>query len=570
MKKINILITTLIVIGSLFGVIMCAGGSNYKPAPYVEFTYPVPDGMITDKAERKAMIDAKIANLEATNEIYWGELPSDADTLAMAYQSIWGFIRSNYAAFKGIAKTKSNPKGIDWDKLGEVGYEEAQYVDNYGQFARMLTHMGWVLNEGHTNIITQRIIDALDNSRKGKSVSKSPLFIALRSRGLGACYTVTLKDELVVTKNLNENNPYKLKPGDEIVGFNGVPWSEWLPRIIDSGLPIFGSPASNKKAVKDQLMRSAVTNYNFFEKVNIKRYETGEIETMDIVYVDREDVDRDYCPDYINDVEGVARPSLIKDEKGDVKGVEVATYGKVTIDGAKIGYAYITSCPSGFEDFDSTELWDPYETKWSKEFDKIVTELKEDTDGIIFDLRYNTGGRNETFYLGMSKLIDAKKDMNMFTMLGRNSQNPNILALEPGTRKESPLKADPKNSYKKPMVVLTGPNCISACDFLMAFFAKFPKQFKIIGKAHNGSFTGVSDRAYDVGEDVVYQYIPSQAGAYWTDRKPKDNKEVIDYDLLIRRNFVQEKVWQTKDSIAKGEDLVRKRAVEIIKSGRIK
>ncbi len=562
MKRINIVLLAVVLTASLFVVIMCGGSSpSFVTGAFVEFTYPVPDGLITDPEEKEAMITAKIENLEATNEIYWGDLPGDNDSLTKGFQGIWGFIRTKYPAFKGILKTEDNPDGVDWDEVGENGYENVQYVENYGQFARILTRMGWVLKEGHTSISTKRMIGHTHQTPFRR------IYPALTAGGyiskIGACVLVTEDEELVITELAGESNPYNFKPGDEIVGFNGVPWSEWLTRLIDSELPIYGSPASNEHAIRYNLLKGAMYNSNLFEKINIKRYGSDEVETMNIVYVPFKHTGYNPCAGYIGDVPGVERPKFSL-----FRGSEVATYGKTTIDGQKLGYMYITACPEGFDEFEDEYQWDPYETEWSKEFDKMIVELSEGTDGIIFDLRYNVGGRNETFYLGMSKLIDSDKDEDIFNMLVRNAQNTNMLALVPGATKEPPLKADPDTSYKKPVVVLTGPNCISACDFLMALFSKYPDQFRIIGKPHNGSFTGVRASNYDIGNgDVVHQYIPRQVGAYYTDQVPKDTNEVIDYDLLVRRSFTQEEVWQTKDSVANGEDLVRKRAVEIIKNG---
>jgi hypothetical protein len=537
---------------------MCTGGgSSIVTGAFVEFTYPVPDGMITDPTEKEAMINAKIDNLEATNRIFWGDLPADPDTLTKGFQSIWGFIRTNYPAFKGLVKTEDNPNGLDWDKIGEDGYDEVQYVDNYGTFARLLTYMGWTLKEGHTSISTRRIDGANYRTPYRPNV---PLFNTGKFSRIGACYGITENEEMVVTHITSEKNPYNLKPGDEIVGFNGIPWKEWIPSLIDSEVPIYGSPASSDEAIHYNLLRSGMANVNLFEKINIKRYGKEDIETLDVVYMPFDLGDFDPCAEYIGDIPGVRRPKTsIFYGKGDV-----ATYGKAKVEDLTIGYTYITECPSGFEEFENS-IWDPYKTQWSSEFNKMMIDLKEGTDGIIFDLRYNIGGRNETFYLGLAKLIDITVDKYVFTMLKRKTTNPNILALEPAGSVEAPLKADDQ-SYKKPIIILTGPDCISACDFLMAFFDLFP-EFTIIGKSNNGSFTGVSSSEYDVGGDLVRQYIPSQAGAYFTDKKPEGN-EVIDYDLLIRRSFLDEEIWQTKESIATGVDRVRQRAIEIIREAK--
>jgi hypothetical protein len=372
---------------------------------------------------------------------------------------------------------------------------------------------------------------------------------------IGACYTVTEGEEMVITEiDPEEENPYNFKKGDEIVGFNGIPWAEWLPHLMEANIPVVGSPASNKDAIWYKMLRLGMTNVNLFEKINIKRVDTGEIETMNIVFIPFSFTEYYPCPDYIGNVKGILRPKVSV-----FRGLgDTITYG--VMEDENIGYMYITECPSGFQDKEGTSAWDAYDTEWSKEFNRIVLELMDGTDGIIIDLRYNVGGRNETFYLGLSKLIDNPEDIDIFTMLARDYNNPDILALEEIGTAETVLKGDDQD-YDKPVVILTGPDCISACDFLIAFFDKFPNEFTIIGKENNGSFTGVSGTTYDLGEDTVSRYIPVQVGAY---KLGED-----DFEILLRRSdFLDEFVWHTKESIINDIDNVRQRAIEIIKEGK--
>ena len=580
MRLRNLIVLSILTILSLSLIIMCQTDVAYRTGEFVPFEYPVPDGLITDEAEKEAMIQAKIENLEATNKVYWGVLPADNDTLQKGFQSIWGFIRSNFPGFHDIIKSEENPDGLDWDEVGENGYYDIEFMDNYGDFARLLTWMGYVLKEGHTNISTQRLSGGNNLTPFRQNV---PMISTSVFSRIGACYTVTEEEKLVVKEIITpEENPYDLRIGDEIVGFNGVPWDEWLPYLLEANIPINGSPASSDGAIRYNLLRSGMTNVNLFEKINILRYDTGEVETYPVEFIPFSWVDYHPCIEYVGDAPGVKTPEIsIWVDEGDV-----LTSG--ILPDENIGYIYLTECPSSFDEFDDPALWDPYKTEISEAFSSAVSQLL-DTDGLIIDLRFNTGGRNEVFYKGLSKLIDADEDIDVFSMLGKDTSNPHILALDmPLTPNESPLIADDE-SYDKPIVVLTGPDCISACDFLIAFFDRFP-QFTIIGSHNNGSFTGVAPREYDLGEDIVFQYISSQVGAYVKEAPDYDGpslKEIKDmeygdeknellqeylfshYELLIRRSdFVDEFVWHTKDSIINGVDRVRERAIEIIKSNR--
>jgi hypothetical protein len=554
MKKGNIIFIVLFSLIIITGLIMCTGGEPaYITGEFIPFEYPVPEGMITDEAEKEAMIEAKISNLEATNKVFWGELPADPDTLPVLFQDIWGFIRTNFAGFKGIIKSEENPDGIDWDAYGDYVYEEIQYVDNYGDFARYATYMAYVLEEGHANISTGRLSGGRRTTPFRPHV---PIFNTDVVSRIGACYTVTPDEELVVTYVIDkEENPYNLEPGDEIVGFNGIPWTEWYPRLLESGIPINGSPASSKGARRFNLLRSGMTNVNLFEKINILRYKTGEIETLDIVHLPFNWIDYNPCVDYIGDVPGVNPPkiSAYRNFK------DVLTTG--IISGTNIGYLYLTGCPSGFDDFEDPAYWDPYKTEFSGEFNLAIIEMLE-TDGLIIDLRYNTGGKADPLYKGIAKLVENPEDFDIFTRVRRDTQDVDILALEEIVGQRSVFKGeDPDTNYDKPIVVLTGPDCISACDFLVATLAKFP-DFTIIGWDNNGSFTGVAGETYKFGDDTISRYIPLNAGAYY-DEEQVENEE---FELLLRRSdFVQTKIWHNKEDIAKGIDTVREYALNLIK-----
>ncbi len=538
---------------TLFLVVKCqsitsSGMKSDNTTPY-EITSEYSDVMITDPEEKKAMIHSKIKSLEEANQLFWGDVPSDKSTLHKGFRNTCKYIRDKFPGFHGIIKTKDNLDGLDWDKFVAEGHKKIDKIDNYGEFIRLITLTGYILQEGHTEIYTRKMIgdDQLKIFDKN-----APIFRVTPVNRIGGCCIVTEDEEIVITNQINhKQNPYKLRAGDEIIGFNGIPWTEWYPILLESNIPISGSPGSSDGAIRYNLLKSAMSNVNLFETINIKRFDTNKIETMNVVYIPFTQKEYEPCLDYIGEVPGVNTPKV----SSVIKNSEVMTSGIITDD--NIGYIYLTLCPAGLSDFDDLSQWNPYETVFSDVFADEINKMKG-TDGIIIDLRYNVGGRNDTLYKGLAKLIDIDHDIDLFTMLRRNRRNPDLLALRlPNGLKEAPLKYDNEN-YDKPIVVLTGPDCMSACDFLVALFSKFD-EFTIIGTHNNGSFTGVAHSKYSINEDVIYKYIPLEVGAFV--------KQPI--DLLLRRSdFVDEFIWQTKDSVRFGIDRVRDRAIEIIKAGK--
>ena len=101
--------------------------------------------------------------------------------------------------------------------------------------------MGYVLEEHHAYIVPGRWAEA-ERSRFWNAVTERvtiPALVLRRGNGttatstIGACLTVTLEDELIVNGIWQGSpNPYQLQVGDEIAGFNGVPWQEWVEKPV--------------------------------------------------------------------------------------------------------------------------------------------------------------------------------------------------------------------------------------------------------------------------------------------------------------------------------------------------
>jgi C-terminal processing protease CtpA/Prc len=378
-------------------------------------------------------------------------------------------------------------------------------------------------------------------------LDKAPIVVTVPFSRIGACYTVTEKEELVVSKLFgNYQSPYKLKRGDEIVGFNGIPWQEWVDYLLESELPVYASPGANKSTIRYNLLKSGMANVNLFEKINIKRQETGSIETMDVVYIEPSD-SLAYCTD-LTQAEGLSDWR----EK-------IFVHGKLK--DTNIGYMYLRECPAGFDEFYDLNLWDPYKTGFSVLFEETVRSYM-DTDGLIIDLRTNDGGRPEPLYRGLSLLIDSEEDVIPFGAYRRDTSDPSRTALE--EVKEYPwfpFKADEGNMhYDNPIIVLTGPDCISACDMVIALMSKYD-EFTIIGKHPNGSATQVAGEiSWNIGQTYSTDFIST----YLTNLTFFFPDEPERY-LMRRTDFLDEEIWFTKEHLAKGIDTVREYAVRLIK-----
>ncbi len=573
--KMNIIIICFLTI-VLIIAITCTGNIKVSLENAVIFDYPVPDGMITDGTEKESMIKAKIKQLEEINSVYWGEFPAEKKRLIEVMEIIFKEINKKFPGFKGL--------DLDWNKFENETIEKTKKVTNYGDFLSLLTKITFNLKEGHTRTYTDRLKGIVKNSDAPELYpdfdlfrKNVPIFFAsIDITRIGACYVITEKEELVITRAIKENNPYNLKQGDEIIGFNGVAWKEWYPHLLEANIPIYGSAGASEGARKYILLKSGVANANLFEKINIKRYDTGEIEALNITFIEIPKKKAGYlgnysdnyaCTDYISDIPNIETPKNFgwyQEREQNQEGTNVSfkdILNSGIIEGTNIGYIYLTKF-FFFEngEFGSSNTRDPYKTKFAEIFEKTVLDLLY-TDGLIIDVRKNSGGLEDVVYKGLSHLIKSDRDIKIFELAKKGNDIESLIKKEIKGR-DFPLKADnPDLYYEKPIIILTGPDCISACDVFIALASKFP-EFTIIGNHNNGSFAGINLREDELSpklrkEDRVSFIMPGTTILYADDENPY---------LLRRSDFIDEFVLPTKDDIANGIDTVRERAIEIIQN----
>ena len=538
------------------------------PGEIVPFEYPVPDGMIEDPAEIQAMIDAKIAHLEEINRRFWGDAPGNSEQRQEVFKELWGILDEYFTAF--------NRLDIDWDAFYEQNIEAIGNAESYGEYAYVITNMGYVLQEVHTYAEPSRITTARDRSSVYLPETRYVTWFepsGYDSR-FGGCYTVTSEDELVFyLVQENPRNPYHLQIGDEFIGFNGVSWGDWIPAIQASRLPRSGSPAASDDSLAYHLLQSGMQNAQLFETINIRRVDTGRIETLDVI-PEKPMYSLD-CSDWIRPDGWVSNEDLnhpVSMEDDDVFG-----YGVLRDE--NIGYMVLRNflLPDGFE----------------SEFDRAVNDLVN-TDGLIIDLRGTSGGNlSLTDFSAFARLVKGTEDRYFFSwavndlfsddrstladiweVWGEDCQNAaapdrfDVAALcERVSEGYNPLNAvlkadDPDEFYSKPIIVLVGPYCYSACDYFVHFLSQFPET-TIIGRNPNGSATSMNiwGRTYDYPElnESVLMWFP--AGASYDVNEPS-------IDHLARRSFVDHEVWLTKEDVMMGIDTVLEYAIQLLRENR--
>ena len=522
------------------------------------------------------MIEAKIEHLQKVNRLFWGDAPGTPEDRQAIFDELWTAADNYFVVFNGL--------DTDWDSFYEAYHEKIGQVQSYGEYLSILTRMGYLLEEGHVYVTTGRFYTAFLDRGLGDNIIHGPVpgFIPSPfSSSIWACITVTPEEALVVSRVWEGSpNPYRFEVGDEVVGFNGVPWEEWIPRLETAEIAIWGSSAGAETASRYILLRSAMQNAHLFEKINIMRVNTGEIETMPIVFMkDDEDYVQDAsCSEWTEtvglvSVEDTGKTLSWKDDPMFVYGV---------IEDENIGYMYLKHL-------------DPQApAQFANQFEEAILALM-DTEGLIIDLRGNGGGEFPSpLFGGLAHLVQDTEDRQFYALAvndlasddrtslvrmeegwGEACENARSddrfdlgglckKAMESAGRISShPFRADdPDLYYPHPIVVLVGPGCASACDHLVHLLSQFP-EFTIIGRDPNGSLTSPLnwDRQYTYPqiEDYVIFKLPAVA------RYAVDG-ETIEH-LCRRTGLVDVEVWSTKEDVINGVDTVREYAIQLIREG---
>lgn len=550
MKIKNYFLISIIILFTAFSVFACGDGTSTSPTgDWVPFEYMTEEemvsmGMLEDEAEIQSMVDAKISQLEETNKIFWGEMPGDPDASIILFQRIWSEINSNFCGFKGF--------DLDWDAYKEKNYEAVEFADNYGDYLNILTDMAYQLHEGHSTVYTKR----MKGGGRFFLSFNAPVFLSFgqSTTKIGGCPVLT-EDQEVVIKSIDkpEVNPYNLNPGDIILGYNGVPWKYWADALNHAKLPKFANPGASAGARSINLLKAAASNAHFFEVINIKRHETGEIETLPIIPLESKDVL--WCKEWTGiETPGVSQPEVNAFEQ------EAMTYG--ILEGTNIGYIYLTQCPSMWEEIEDVNNPDWYDTSFSKEFDAAIGQLME-TDGIIIDNRLNMGGRAEPFYRGFKRIIQLDEPEHIFVDLKRHNEMTDRDVFAIPKQKEWPIMADHEEhngEYDNPIVVITSPDCISAGDLLTTIFGIYD-DFTVIGSHNNGSYASITGQEeYEFGGDVVYSTLTLSQLGLCLDRSENIDSDAInakieEYDAEMEalndeaQQFHNEKNWEEKKRV---------------------
>lgn len=551
------------------------------PAEIVPFNYPLPEGMLADAQEREAMIAAKVAQLEEWNRRFWGPAPGGADGRLAAFDRLWSEIDRHFVGFNRLE--------TDWDAFRETYRPQMAQAESYGEYASIISRMAYSLHDAHAHLIPSRMEEAVEAGLLEHVRILPPSFLPTMTNGsgIGACYSVTFGGRRIVDWIWpGSPNPYRLQPGDEFVGYNGVPWEEWIPNLERTRLhlePVLAGTASSRAYL---LQQAGMFNAHLFETIQIRRVASGQLESLAVTHLPLEEFY--LCPEWarVQGLVSLQHPGRVVSVTEDEPFLPAfASAGG----GALLAYGLFPEGNIGYIAIKNTNPGNPREL--AEQFEQLVLAMMT-TDGLILDLRANRGGKEpDFFYPGLAHLVRGTQEQRIFGNALRDPESSDRTRLVPihhlwgeemqmpptseaesralwhfyrgtpwGKADVAPFPADsPDLSYDRPIIVLTGPNCVSGGDWLAQLFVKLPG-FTLIGLDPAGSnMSGVTWRVElpELEESVLINL--ARIAQYYVDEQPIDH-------LSRREGLVSEQVWLTKADARMGTDTVLEYALALVRA----
>ncbi len=436
----------------------------------------------------------------------WGQGLPTSEKLEI-FDSIWTLIDYKFACFQNL--------DLDWNAVRDLYRPEIENGVSRGRFAAIINHICLKLNEAHTWFTDAQVNVATP------IVPGTPL---IKAGGWGGDNTfraglIPLPDSSVLVYSAPQNHPLGLEPGDIILGYDGYPWKFLSKELLSREFPIQYQSrcGSNEKAFTHIWLAGVGMNWHLFDTIDVKKY-SGEIVHLPT--------------NLLNTSQNFFRYS----EQLPVPGVPMDTahwqisWGIVA--GTNIGYIY-------------NYRW--FANDISERFYNAIDSLINiyNVDGLIIDIRANSGGYFERTNAGLNLLFEddvpnlglARRSdpYNHYSMITSNIYN---------------LPPDTGTYFNKPIAVLSGPFCISAGDFLIKRLKSHPN-VKVFGMTSSTAFAS-SDRVQMGSYLFDYAYLNG-----FSEENPEQFLTHLEMEVDYEVSF-------TPEDVRIGDDTVVKKALEWI------
>jgi len=380
---------------------------------------------------------------------YFGLAP-ELEIRLRIFDELWEELAARYAGFV--------VNGVDWDAARLTYRPQIEQATSYGRFYAVLSQLASELNDGHVQLSSDRVCSTTCDARP------PVYFTSANYSSLGACVTLTDQEELIVYR-VEPDNPAGLKPGDQIIGYDGVSWRENLETIGSWKLPRCGGTGTSERTREILRMESILNNAHLFRELGVKRRDRGRTEMIatSSILGKRSTL---ACTDQLP-VEGVAFPFTHFEDFATQSHVSHAR-----LPGTNIGYIYVYS-----QGFNNVWLDLP-----------AAVQALFDTEALIIDQRFNSG--NTPGSRALSLLFGEDVDHIMSCLFrDENSTERTVLVGEPDSWDY--IDADESTFYNRPIALLTGPGAGSGGD-IWPYKLSFHPRARRFGRSTHGVASGLA------------------------------------------------------------------------------
>lgn len=369
------------------------------------------------------------------------------------FNRFWGQTDSFYSCFIHLPM-------YNWDSI--VADIDTQIVHGVskGRFAALANSFMTLINDGHSNFRDYTV-------NYGPYVYPGlPVFRGESGR-FGACVT-TYHDSFAMVYNAHPGHPFGLQPGDIILGYNDVPWTDLVRIILKFPLPNSVYKGSTDIATMHRYIQAAGENWYLFDSINILKCDGRRINLPTSLMVGHSY--NDFCTEQLP----VAGTHILTEYQYYTAGLSISAG---VVEGKKIGYIYMYDC----SDATGMELLNATKT------------LVEDSmvNGLIYDIRTNFGGGFLAFWRTFEYLHSGdvswvgygdRFDMNRYNLFNY------------GLSTWYDVIDTDAHYFTHPIGIIAGPNAVSAGDFFPIMF-KHDAGVKLFGQSTAGAYGSYHDIA---------------------------------------------------------------------------
>jgi len=416
---------------------------------------------------------------------------------------------------------------VNWDSLNNHYLSQITESTSKGAFSSVMSHFAYDMKDGHTIAYNSSVVETALNPGV-------PLLMigSINSVEHFGAVTTVLPDSTTLVLRVAPNHPLSLEPGDIILGYEGVPWKNLVTELFNAGLPMVAYSSGWKPSDTYAFLSGVGLNWHLFNTIDILKYTTGD--TLHLSLLPLLDLN---LPRMANNeqlaVKNIPFPKAYPSGEISIPDT-IVTYG--ILENTNIGYIFLVrERPTDLTDI---------------QFYNAVNALKN-TEALIIDLRYNTGGDNYSSYAQFDNALNILFNEYHKPIEWVSRCNANTFELcNTGDWVRFEINGKYPDYYDRPIAVLLGPSCASLGEITAQRLRYHPmvKFFGASTAACYGNPYSLSFADWYFRLSVADMYHISQPGVY-----------------LNRSEFpIDYPVWFNKDDVAKGTDPIVEKSLEWI------